>query len=72
MSATNELSFEQAYAELEDVVRRLEAGTLPLAEAVTLYERGQQLSARCQALLDSAELRIQALAEDGSTTPLQP
>lgn len=65
----NTLSFEAAYAELEELIARLESGDLPLDESVTLYERGRQLSDHCQTLLDKAELRISQLADDGSLTP---
>ncbi len=57
----DELSFEQAFAELEEIVRTLEAGNQPLEEALALYERGMQLATRCQKLLDAAELRIRQL-----------
>lgn len=53
------LTFEQAFAELEESVRTLERGELPLEESLTLYERGQELSAYCAKLLDEAELKIQ-------------
>ncbi len=56
-----ELSFEEALHQLEEIVRRLETGNLPLAEALQLYERGVQLANHCQTLLDAAELRIQQL-----------
>lgn len=57
----DELSFEQAFAELEEIVRTLEAGNQSLEEALALYERGMQLATRCQELLDAAELRIRQL-----------
>jgi exodeoxyribonuclease VII small subunit len=60
------LSFEEAYAELEQIITRLESGELPLDESVTFYERGRKLSEHCQTLLDKAELRINQLAEDGT------
>ena len=53
-----EVSFEEALAQLEALVARLEEGQLPLAEAVEHYERGMGLAAYCTDLLDSAELRI--------------
>lgn len=53
------LTFEQAFAELEESVRTLERGELPLEESLALYERGQELSAYCAKLLDEAELKIQ-------------
>ncbi len=58
----DELSFEQAFAELEAVVQQLEGGNLPLEEAITLYERGMSLARRCSEALDAAELRVQQLA----------
>ena len=60
-SSVEELSYEQAFAELEQIVNRLESETLNLDESLTLYERGQALSARCATLLESAELRVQKL-----------
>jgi exodeoxyribonuclease VII small subunit len=60
-SSVDELSYEQAFAELEQIVNRLESETLNLDESLTLYERGQALSARCATLLESAELRVQQL-----------
>jgi exodeoxyribonuclease VII small subunit len=52
------LTFEQAFAELEEAVRALERGDLPLEESLALYERGQELAAYCAKLLDDAELKI--------------
>jgi exodeoxyribonuclease VII small subunit len=66
-------SYEALTERLRQVVERLEAGELPLAEALALYEEGVSLSARCQQLLDSAELRVQQLlvGEDGvNLTPM--
>jgi exodeoxyribonuclease VII small subunit len=70
MTDISALSFERAYEELEAVIAKLESGELALEESVTLYERGKQLSARCQTLLDNAELRIQKLSDDGKLTTL--
>jgi exodeoxyribonuclease VII small subunit len=60
----DELTYEDAFAELETVVSALESETLTLEQAIALYERGQQLTRRCTALLDSAELRIRDLSEE--------
>lgn len=54
------LTYEQALAELEALVDRLEAGA-SLDEALKLYERGQELAAHCGRLLEHAELRLQEL-----------
>ena len=70
-SPVGEISFEQALAELEQIVGQLEAGQLALDEALALFERGQLLTARCGTLLDSAELRIQTLAPKPSGYELQ-
>jgi exodeoxyribonuclease VII small subunit len=60
----DELSYEQAFEELESVVAALEAETLSLESAIALYERGQALTIRCTGLLDHAELRIRELSDD--------
>lgn len=66
MDSINELSFEQAYEQLQAVLAQLESGELSLEQSVTMYEKGKLLSARCQDLLDKAELRIKKLEDDGS------
>jgi exodeoxyribonuclease VII small subunit len=55
------LSFEQALAELESVVERLQQPDVPLQEAVALYRRGTELAQRSEELLSSAELQVQEL-----------
>ena len=63
----DELTYEQARAELEDVVRRLESGGVALEESLALWERGEQLAGICQALLDGARARLDAARpDDGS------
>jgi exodeoxyribonuclease VII small subunit len=59
------MTYEQAFAELETVVEQLENGQLPLEQALTLYERGQQLAQFCGSLLDQAELKIRQLNPAG-------
>lgn len=54
-------TYETLFQQLQDVVKRLETGTLALEESLRLYEQGVQLAAACQRLLDTAELRIQQL-----------
>ena len=56
--STVELTFEQALASLDQTVRALEAGDLPLDEATRLYEEGMKLARTCNEMLASAELRI--------------
>lgn len=57
----NELSYEQAYAELEAVVSALENEQQPLEQVLALYARAQALSRRCAGLLDGAELKLRQL-----------
>jgi exodeoxyribonuclease VII small subunit len=59
---TEQRSFEALYRELEETVRRLESGDLPLAEAVALFEQSTKLAEQCNALLDQAELRVRQLS----------
>lgn len=51
-------TFESLYRELEETVRRLEAGDLSLEDALALYARANALAEQCNALLDRAELRV--------------
>lgn len=55
------MSFEEALRALEEVVRRLEGGDVPLDESIDLYERGEALRRHCQARLDAAEARIERI-----------
>lgn len=59
-------SFEEALAALEDRVKRLDSGDLPLEEALRLFEEGVGLVRECQELLDTAEQRIIELTEGAS------
>ncbi|MBI3419300.1 MAG: exodeoxyribonuclease VII small subunit [Proteobacteria bacterium] len=67
------LSFEEALAELEKIVRNLEDGKIRLDEAVAAYERGAALKRHCETKLREAQLKVEkiVLAEDGSVS-LQP
>jgi exodeoxyribonuclease VII small subunit len=68
-----ELSFEAALTRLEAIVARLEAGNLPLDEAVALYEEGMRLVTLCGQRLDAAELRVsQLVAALGGGTEVAP
>ena len=69
------MSFEEALAELEQIVRRLERGEAKLDEAILSYERGAQLKRRCEGLLADAQRRVDRIvkAADGtvSAEPVQ-
>jgi exodeoxyribonuclease VII small subunit len=58
----SEPTFEQAQAELEQIVVRLEQGNVPLGEALALWERGEKLYALCRSRLDDAEGKVEELA----------
>jgi exodeoxyribonuclease VII small subunit len=61
-------SFEEDLKRLEEIVRSLEAGDMPLEKSLALYEEGLTLSKRCGQRLDGAEARLQSLLEkDGGT-----
>lgn len=63
MAAKNE-SFEGSLGRLEEIVRKLEGGELPLEESLKLYEEGTKLSRECIERLDKAERRIEMLGKD--------
>lgn len=60
---TEPRTFEEARAELAEVVRRLEAGGVPLEESLALWERGEALADRCAGWLDGARARLAAVTE---------
>ncbi len=64
------LSYEQAFAELEEIVYGLETNQKTLEEAIALFERGQALAKHCASLLDQAELRVRQLS--GQEEPDEP
>ncbi|WP_455648489.1 exodeoxyribonuclease VII small subunit [Kluyvera sp.] len=65
-------SFETALTELEQIVNRLESGSLPLEEALNEFERGVQLARQGQSKLQQAEQRMQILLADNEDSPLTP
>lgn len=70
------LSFEAALRELETIVARLESGQVDLEESISIYERGSQLKAHCDAKLKDAQAKVEKIvvAGDGSisTAPENP
>ena len=63
------MSFETALRALEEVVRRLESGDVPLDESISLYERGEALRQHCQARIDAAQARIEKIVVDAAGKP---
>jgi exodeoxyribonuclease VII small subunit len=72
MENKNEISFEQAIAELQGVVERLEAGKVALEDALVLYERGVSLVKICNDRLDLAQQRVSAVRFDGKELTTEP
>lgn len=68
MERIEDMAFEQALAELEQIVEKLEGEGLSLDETVTLYQRGRELADHCQQVLDTVELRVQQLTPDSDGT----
>ena len=66
-----ESGFEGTLAELEELVARLEAGNLPLDEALRAFEHGVRLTRECQAALQTAQQRVQVLTQRASGATLE-
>jgi exodeoxyribonuclease VII small subunit len=64
------MSFEDALAELEGIVRRLEGGQVKLDDAIQSYERGAQLKRHCERKLNEAQQRVDriVIGSDGAVT----
>ena len=61
--AKAKLSFEQALEKLEAIVSQIEGGEVPLEQSIEKYAEGIQLVKQCRTILDSAEKKIQLLAQ---------
>ncbi len=68
------LSFEDALKQLEDIVRKLESGDVPLDASIDLYAKGDALRAHCQKRLEAAQARIEkiSIGADGKPSGTQP
>ena len=64
--------FEEALAELEGLVERLERGDLPLDEALKVFERGVALTRHCQSSLQAAQQKVEILLRKGAETEAVP
>lgn len=62
------LTYEEAFAELETILAALESDQRPLDEAMSLFERGQALALRCAELLDKAEIKVRQLSGEDLTS----
>jgi exodeoxyribonuclease VII small subunit len=68
------LGFEEAIQQLEQIVKRLESGSVALEESISIYERGEALKSRCDMLLKKAEARIEKISvgPDGQAVGVTP
>lgn len=66
------LSFEQALAELEQIVARLESGQAPLEDSIRMYERGAVLKRHCETRLEAARLRVEKIVMGAGGPSAQP
>ena len=66
-----QLTFEAAMAELEQLVEKMEDGDLTLDQSLQAFERGVALTRLCQTELKNAELKVQQLTEDGELADLE-
>jgi exodeoxyribonuclease VII small subunit len=65
-------SFESGLLELEQIVKEMESGDLPLERALELYEKGMRLSESCRKQLEAAETRIEMLVRRGDKVVPEP
>ena len=69
--AQKKLSFEQSLARLDEIVRHLEKGDMPLSESLSLYEEGTALLASCSKMLDEAEQKVVKLKKGADRSPVE-
>ena len=68
-SDIDQMSFERALKELEQIVSRLERGDVELEESISIYERGEALRNRCDTLLKKAEAKVDKITFDADGKP---
>lgn len=67
--AEKEIKFNEAMQQLEEIVRQLEQGDVPLEESLTLYQKGMELSKVCHDKLQDAEKQLVTMMKDGKEVP---
>ena len=60
-----DMSFEDALAELEGIVEKLERGDAQLEQSITIYQRGAKLKAHCEGKLKDAQMKVEKIVLDG-------
>ena len=69
--ATKKLNFEQSIQRLDEIVRHLEKGDMPLSDSLSLFEEGTKLISACTAMLDEAEQKIVKLKKGADRNPVE-
>ena len=69
--ATKKLSFEESLVKLEEIVRHLEKGDMPLSDSLKLFEDGTALLASCSKMLDDAEQKVVKLRKGSDRAPVE-
>jgi exodeoxyribonuclease VII small subunit len=65
----NELSYEQSYERLEEIVERMSSASAPLEELMKLYEEGMALAKHCETLLNGYDARLEMIARKAEDEP---
>lgn len=69
--ATKKMSFEQSIGRLDEIVRHLESGDMPLSDSLSLFEEGTKLIAECTKMLDEAEQKVVKLKKGADRAPIE-
>ena len=70
--AAKKMNFEQSLARLDEIVRHLEKGDLPLSDSLSLFEEGTALLSACGRMLDEAEQKVTQLKKGADRAPAPP
>ena len=65
------MSFEESLAKLEEIVRHLEKGDMPLSDSLKLFEEGTSLLASCNKMLEDAEQKVVKLRKGSDRAPVE-
>ena len=69
--ASGKMSFEESLNRLDEIVRHLEKGDLPLSDSLALFEEGTALMTSCSKMLDEAEQKVMKLRKGPDREPLE-
>ena len=69
--ASKKLSFEESVARLDEIVKHLENGDMPLSESLSMFEEGTKLISACSRLLDEAEQKVVKLKKGPDRAPIE-